>query len=174
MAKVNLKTRWWKAVDDNNYYYLSHKGFLIVKKRYEYLEPKLDKETNKVFYSLYRKEKVYLETLYKELYGKEKTFDLSWYKNAISFVKKEKAKKIKQRRKKTSQKQKKTQKTSPYLRCCHDCGKPTTNYRCDECWAKIRGVKHGRPSTEDILDNFFDPDPDSIYPVHLSGGGFYG
>jgi len=25
-----------------------------------------------------------------------------------------------------------------YSRTCHDCGKPTDNYRCDECWAKIR------------------------------------
>jgi hypothetical protein len=22
---------------------------------------------------------------------------------------------------------------------CHDCGKPTNNYRCDECWRKVRG-----------------------------------
>lgn len=28
--------------------------------------------------------------------------------------------------------------TLPPKRLCHDCGKPTTNYRCDECWAKIR------------------------------------
>jgi len=26
-----------------------------------------------------------------------------------------------------------------YKRKCHDCGKPTNNYRCQECWAKIRG-----------------------------------
>lgn len=25
-----------------------------------------------------------------------------------------------------------------YTRTCHDCGKPTTNYRCDRCWSKIR------------------------------------
>ncbi len=25
------------------------------------------------------------------------------------------------------------------LRRCHDCGAPTYNYRCDECWRKIRG-----------------------------------
>lgn len=24
-------------------------------------------------------------------------------------------------------------------RKCHDCGKPTSNYRCDECWRKVRG-----------------------------------
>lgn len=23
-------------------------------------------------------------------------------------------------------------------RKCHDCGKPTNNYRCSACWAKIR------------------------------------
>lgn len=24
-------------------------------------------------------------------------------------------------------------------RRCHDCGKPTTDYRCSDCWAKLRG-----------------------------------
>lgn len=27
-------------------------------------------------------------------------------------------------------------------RRCHDCGKPTSNYRCEDCWQKLR-VKHG-------------------------------
>lgn len=26
-----------------------------------------------------------------------------------------------------------------YSRRCHDCGKPTNNYRCNECWIRIRG-----------------------------------
>ena len=26
-----------------------------------------------------------------------------------------------------------------YSRKCHDCGKPTNNYRCDACWRRIRG-----------------------------------
>ena len=25
-----------------------------------------------------------------------------------------------------------------YLRRCHDCGAPTTDYRCPACWAKLR------------------------------------
>ena len=33
------------------------------------------------------------------------------------------------------------------MRKCHDCGKPTTDYRCSKCWAKLRS-KHGY-STED-------------------------
>lgn len=28
------------------------------------------------------------------------------------------------------------------MRKCHDCGKPTTDYRCPKCWAKLR-AKHG-------------------------------
>lgn len=28
-------------------------------------------------------------------------------------------------------------------RRCHDCRKPTNNYRCSECWAKIRGTAPG-------------------------------
>lgn len=31
-------------------------------------------------------------------------------------------------------------------RVCHDCGKPTYNYRCNSCWKKIRG------------ENYFDMD----------------
>ena len=25
-----------------------------------------------------------------------------------------------------------------YVRRCHDCGKRTTNYRCEKCWKKYR------------------------------------
>ncbi len=25
-----------------------------------------------------------------------------------------------------------------YTRCCHDCGRPTNQYRCDACWSKLR------------------------------------
>lgn len=25
-----------------------------------------------------------------------------------------------------------------YMRRCHDCGRPTTDYRCPACWAKLR------------------------------------
>lgn len=28
--------------------------------------------------------------------------------------------------------------TSGGYRKCHDCGRPTTNYRCSACWAKLR------------------------------------
>ncbi len=27
-----------------------------------------------------------------------------------------------------------------YSRRCHDCGKKTNNYRCEACWAKLRGT----------------------------------
>ena len=146
MAKVNLKTRWWKPIDDNNYYYLSHKGFLIVKKRYEYIQPKIDKKTNRVFYQLYKNQKVYLEELYKQIFNKEKKFDLKWYKKALSFWKREREKTLKQRIKKRLERKKKE--LSTYSRRCHDCGRPTNNYRCDECWKKIRG--------EDAINNMVE------------------
>ncbi len=25
------------------------------------------------------------------------------------------------------------------MRRCHDCGRPTWNFRCDACWRKLRG-----------------------------------
>jgi predicted XRE-type DNA-binding protein len=28
-----------------------------------------------------------------------------------------------------------------YARRCHDCGRPTNNYRCEACWARLRGYK---------------------------------
>ena len=31
----------------------------------------------------------------------------------------------------------------PPKRKCHDCGKPTDEYRCEECWGKIH-AKMGR------------------------------
>ena len=31
----------------------------------------------------------------------------------------------------------------PPTRRCHDCGKPTNNYRCEECWQKIRAKRKG-------------------------------
>ena len=27
---------------------------------------------------------------------------------------------------------------SRYMRRCHDCGRPTTDYRCPRCWARLR------------------------------------
>lgn len=30
-------------------------------------------------------------------------------------------------------------KHSVYQRLCHDCGKPTTDFRCQKCWLKLRG-----------------------------------
>ena len=36
------------------------------------------------------------------------------------------------------------------LRKCHDCGKPTPDYRCPECWARIRGKED--LSREDATD----------------------
>lgn len=40
-------------------------------------------------------------------------------------------------------------------RKCHDCGKPTNNYRCEKCWEKIREASGS-------LDN-----PDLEYNLHL-------
>jgi len=31
--------------------------------------------------------------------------------------------------------------TSRTVRKCHDCGAPTDNYRCHECWAALRGFE---------------------------------
>lgn len=36
------------------------------------------------------------------------------------------------------------------LRRCHDCGRPTPDYRCPECWARIRGEEDF--SLEDATD----------------------
>ena len=33
-------------------------------------------------------------------------------------------------------------------RRCHDCGRPTDNYRCDECWQALRG----EPETLEMID----------------------
>ncbi len=39
------------------------------------------------------------------------------------------------------------------MRRCHDCGRPTYNYRCDACWEKIRrhteGAEEGSMQTEE-------------------------
>ena len=36
-------------------------------------------------------------------------------------------------------------------RVCHDCGRPTSNYRCRSCWAKIRS--DSIKSVEDFGDS---------------------
>jgi len=38
-----------------------------------------------------------------------------------------------------------------YRRRCHDCGKPTNNYRCEECWRKIRGYLGEEKTGEEWL-----------------------
>lgn len=41
----------------------------------------------------------------------------------------------------------------PPNRHCHDCGKPTSNYRCNECWIRRR-MALGLPT--EIEENDFD------------------
>jgi hypothetical protein len=38
------------------------------------------------------------------------------------------------------------------LRYCHDCGKPTSNWRCEDCWRKLRGF--GFFESSDWLESY--------------------
>lgn len=38
-----------------------------------------------------------------------------------------------------------------YMRRCHDCGAPTTDYRCPRCWAKLRS-RGGYSTTDAVQD----------------------
>lgn len=38
-----------------------------------------------------------------------------------------------------------------YIRRCHDCGRPTTDYRCPRCWARLRS-KGGYAPNGDASD----------------------
>ena len=43
------------------------------------------------------------------------------------------------------------------LRVCHDCGKPCNDYRCHECWIKLRrwkGLTENHDETESAWDYF--------------------
>lgn len=35
-----------------------------------------------------------------------------------------------------------------YMRRCHDCGAPTTDYRCPRCWARLRRAGGYSPTGE--------------------------
>lgn len=35
-----------------------------------------------------------------------------------------------------------------YMRRCHDCGRPTTDYRCPRCWARLRRAGGYSPTGE--------------------------
>ena len=35
-----------------------------------------------------------------------------------------------------------------YMRRCHDCGAPTTDYRCQRCWARLRRTGGYAPTGE--------------------------
>lgn len=37
---------------------------------------------------------------------------------------------------------------SRYMRRCHDCGAPTTDYRCPRCWARLRRTGGYAPTGE--------------------------
>ena len=37
---------------------------------------------------------------------------------------------------------------SRYMRRCHDCGRPTTDYRCPRCWARLRRTGGYAPTGE--------------------------
>ena len=38
-----------------------------------------------------------------------------------------------------------------YMRRCHDCGRPTTDYRCQRCWARLRS-RGGYAPKDDASD----------------------
>ena len=38
-----------------------------------------------------------------------------------------------------------------YIRRCHDCGRPTTDYRCPRCWARLRS-RGGYAPKDDASD----------------------
>lgn len=38
-----------------------------------------------------------------------------------------------------------------YMRRCHDCGRPTTDYRCPRCWARLRS-RGGYAPKDDASD----------------------
>lgn len=38
-----------------------------------------------------------------------------------------------------------------YMRRCHDCGRPTTDYRCPKCWSKLRS-RGGYTTTDTVQD----------------------
>ena len=38
-----------------------------------------------------------------------------------------------------------------YTRRCHDCGRPTTDYRCPRCWAELRS-RGGYSTTDTVQD----------------------
>lgn len=40
---------------------------------------------------------------------------------------------------------------SRYKRRCHDCGRPTTDYRCPRCWARLRS-RGGYSPTGEVSD----------------------
>ena len=40
---------------------------------------------------------------------------------------------------------------SRYMRRCHDCGRPTTDYRCPRCWARLRS-RGGYSPTGEVSD----------------------
>ena len=46
--------------------------------------------------------------------------------------------------------EKEDQRIRRFTRLCHDCGKPTSNYRCDKCRAKWC-IKHG-------VTDMYDPE----------------
>ena len=43
---------------------------------------------------------------------------------------------------------------TPPTRKCHDCGKPTNNYRCEECWRKLRERRSGSYSQDPDVPHF--------------------
>lgn len=51
-------------------------------------------------------------------------------------------KKIRDTKQPTKQKKLSNNYELPVTHKCHDCGKPTPNYRCPDCWRKIRGYAY--------------------------------
>lgn len=131
MAKKKEKIKDdWKKIE-GTFYCMNSQGILINNKG-KMLKPY--KNDTGVYYYIYTTKKkkcyIYVKDVYKQLFGKDKKFDSKWYLWALKIYQ------ILTPKSKNPYHMPKI-----YKRRCHDCGRPTNNYRCKACWERIRGKK---------------------------------
>ena len=138
-----IKDDWKKLPLEG--YWMNSQGLLFSQQsqgRKQLLLPYLRSGAQEAFYYFYvgfkkknPRRQIFVKDLFKQIWGEERSFNKSWYAWARGVI--------------NSAKMALTNKDTSFRRKCHDCGKPTNNYRCRECWQRIR---------EQYRDNDVDPD----------------
>ena len=142
----------WRKIPGHPNYIMSQDGLVRNLTKDRLLKPQWRKSPHYFIFSTettFTKQAISVTKLHNLTYGGQTpNFNHLWYQNARTFIQQQNAKKGYYRTHKDKVRKVKVAPNSldlPPKRQCATCGKPTNNYRCDECWKLLR-TDYGDPT----------------------------